>query len=247
MRVLIFGGTSGIGWALAKHYLQAGATVAVCGRDVKRVKISEATHSTKLQCHALDIADRHQVAQTIDNFAQDGLHLVIVCAGVYFNSRHHQLDQATTRRMLQTNVTGLSHVLELASVKMLAQESGHLVAISSVAGLVKDYPGASLYSATKRTVLSLCDTYRIALQPFSIAVTAIVPGYVDTEKLRALNAGDASHKPFLMSEEKAVARMVHAIDQRQRQCVFPWQMRVLAALFNWVPRALMDRLRPGRR
>lgn len=197
MNVLIFGGTSGIGWALARHYLQAGATVVVCGRDLNRINTAGDYCHAKLQRHELDIADRSGVAHVMDAFAPGALDLVIVCAGVYFNSRHHHLDQATTRRMLQTNVTGLSHVLELASVKMLAQESGHLVAISSVAGLVKDYPGASLYSATKRTVLSLCDTYRIALQPFSIAVTAIVPGYVDTEKLRSLNAGDASHKPFL--------------------------------------------------
>ncbi|MFX5693503.1 hypothetical protein ABTE17_22750, partial [Acinetobacter baumannii] len=73
----------------------------------------------------------------------------------------------------------------------------------------------SLYSATKRSVLNLCDTYRIALKPFSIAVTAIVPGYMDTAKLRDLNDGDASHKPFILSEEKAVRLIVEAIAERR--------------------------------
>ena len=64
-----------------------------------------------------------------------------------------------------------------------------------------------MYSATKRHVLSVCATYRMALQPFGIAVTAIVPGYIDTAKLRALNGGDTRHKPFLLSEAQAVDRI----------------------------------------
>jgi short-subunit dehydrogenase len=136
-------------------------------------------------------------------------------------------------------VSGLAAALDLASSLMLKQGSGHLVAVSSMAGLLHDYPGASLYSATKRSVLSLCETYRIALAPFSIAVTAVVPGYVDTERLRALNGGDASRKPFLQSPAQAVARIAAAIERRQAMLIFPWQMRWLIALLNHLPRALL--------
>lgn len=93
-----------------------------------------------------------------------------------------------------------------------------------------------MYSATKRHVLSVCATYRMGLQPFGIAVTAIVPGYIDTAKLRSLNGGDASHKPFLLSEAQAVARIAEAIRARQAVCVFPWQMRWLVAVLNRLPR-----------
>lgn len=249
MKVLIMGGTRGIGLALAQHYLQAGHEVAVCGRDTQRLAGTAVDGHPRLKAQALDIADPAALADALQHLAPDRLDLLIVTAGMYFNTRDHVLDAATTLRLLRTNVSGLSHVFELAAARMLAQGSGHLVAVSSVAGLLKDYPGASVYSASKRAVLSICQTYRMALAPFSIAVTAIVPGYMDTARLRELNGGDASHKPFLMSEAQAVARMVQAIERREAYVVFPWQMRWAIALLNRLPlwpllRLLLPKRRP---
>ena len=239
MKVLIVGATSGLGLALAQYYLQKGNQVAVCGRDLKRVPQGLQEKYPQLKMYQLDIADKQALVDMLEDFASPVLDLVIVAAGFYFNTRKHKLDETITLRMLQTNVSGLNHVFELAAKKMLSQKSGHLVAISSVAGLLRDYPGASLYSATKRSVLSLCKTYRIALKPFSIAVTAVVPGYIDTEKLRALNNGDASHKPFILSETQAVHRIVKAVAQRKGMLVFPWQMRWLIAVLNCLPSWLL--------
>lgn len=75
----------------------------------------------------------------------------------------------------------------------------------------------------------------LALAPFGVGVTVIVPGYVDTAALRALNRGDASHKPFLQTEQQAVARIAHAIAQGRERCVFPWQMQAMVAIFNRLP------------
>ena len=241
MRIMIIGGTSGIGLALALHYAQQGNCVAVCGRDLQRLPEQILSTCPSLQAYQLDIADRSAIAAAMDVFLPAGtkLDMLIVTAGIYYNTRSEVLDAAATMHMLQTNVSGLSHAFELAAPKMLAQQSGQLVAVSSIAGLLHDYPGASLYSATKRSVLNLCDTYRIALKPFSISVTAIVPGYIDTAKLRALNHGDASHKPYIMSEEKAVSLITAAIAQKRDRLVFPWQMKYLIAILNWLPAKLL--------
>lgn len=239
MRVMIVGGSSGIGLALATYYLQQGEDVAICGRDLQRLPDDFSGTYPQLRAYQLDIADKVALTQAINDFGEPGLDLLIVSAGVYYNTRHQQLDAASTLRMLQTNVSGLIHAFELAAGKMLQQQSGQLVAVSSVAGLLRDYPGASLYSASKRSVLNLCATYRMALQPFGIAVTAIVPGYVDTARLRVLNDGDASHKPFIMPEAQAVQHIVEAIAQRREMVVFPWQMRWLITLLNWLPSWLL--------
>lgn len=235
MRIFIFGGTRGLGLALAKHYLQSGHTVAIAGRNPTEVA------KTNLHVYTLDVADSTAVQSALSAFAAAGLDLVIVTAGMYFNDRLQALDAASTRAMLETNVNGLSHVLQHASALMLAQGAGQIAAVASIAGLLSDYPGASVYSASKRTVLQLCATYQRALASFGISVTAIIPGYIDTERLRELNGGSAKHKPFLVSEAFAVAKIVIAIANREPRCAFPWQMRLLVRLINILP-SWMQRL-----
>lgn len=238
MRVFIFGGTRGLGLALAKHYLQDGHTVAIAGRNPTRVEASKISEHANLQYSALDISDSVAVQAALNNYAATGLDLVIVTAGLYFNDRLHALDAASTRAMLETNVNGLSHVLQHASAIMLTQGSGQIAAVSSIAGLLSDYPGASLYSATKRTVLQLCDSYQRALAGFGISVTAIIPGYIDTDRLRELNGGSAQHKPFLASEAYAVEKIIDAISARAPRCTFPWQMHLLVRIISVLPKFL---------
>lgn len=239
MNIMIIGGTSGMGLALARHYLALGHTVAIAGRNLSKLPEPELrTQQINLHSYQFDIANRASVEESIHHFVDHGrrkLDLLIVTAGTYFNSRTQPLDENATSALLRTNVSGLNHAFEIASAYMQKQGGGQLVAVSSIAGLMNDYPGASAYSATKRAVLALCDCYRKALSPFSIAVTAIVPGYVDTEKLRQLNNGDASHKPFIMSEARAVAHIVSAIESRQAIRIFPWQMRLIVAFLSLLP------------
>ena len=234
---LVIGGTRGLGGALALALLARGLRVTVCGRDPAALREELAGHPA-LEVLALDVGDAAAVRDAVARAGGPGstLDLLVVTAGVYFNSRAQVLDEAATLRMLRTNVSGLAHAFEAGAARMLAQGHGRMAGVSSMAGLLKDYPGASAYGATKRAVLGLCDTYRKALAPFGIAVTAVVPGYVDTARLRELNGGDAGHKPFLMPEAEAVARMLRAIDAGQPVCAFPWQMRALVALLNLLPK-----------
>ena len=235
MRIMIIGGTSGIGLALANYYLNTGAIVAICGRDLKRVPVDIVKVYPNIQMYEFDVADKIAVDAAIDDFASDTLDLLIVTAGSYFNAKDIQQNPDNAFRMLQTNMIGLNNVFESASHKMMSKKSGHLVAVASIAGLLRDYSGASLYSVTKRAVINICDAYRKALAPFSISVSIIVPGYIDTAKLRDLNGGSAKHKPFLQSEQQAVEHIVKAIERRAAKCVFPWQMHWLIKLFNCLP------------
>ncbi len=235
-RILIIGGTSGIGWAVAKQYLEQGHQVIVSGREPGKIP---QPYPPRLSSIACDICQRDQLEALFASQAEQSLDLVLIAAGFYFRDRFHPLDGATTCRMLQTNVLGLDLALTLASEHMLRQGFGHLAAIASVAGLLRDYPGASLYSATKKAVLQLCETYRIALRPFGIHVTTLVPGYVNTAKLRELNEQDVSRKPFILSEQDAAMRILRAIDQHKNMLVFPRRMHWLIRLLNCLPAAAL--------
>ena len=243
MSVLIIGGTSGIGLGLARHYWEQGARVAICGRHPDKLDGVQFARDSRVSVHACDIADRAAVARVVAEVtdAAGGIDLLIVTAGQYTDAAAIARDRTSTLPVLRVNVCGLDNAFSVAADAMMARgrcevgRQGHLVAVASIAGLQDDYPNGSLYSASKRAAIAICDAYRKALAPFGIVVTVIVPGYVDTARLRELNHGDASRKPFLMSEADAVQRIAAAIARRDHRCVFPWQMHALVKLFNLMP------------
>jgi short-subunit dehydrogenase len=219
--------------------------VAVCGRHPGKLDGEAFARDSRVSIHACDIADRAAVATVVAEVAAGaGLDLLIVSAGQYTDAAAIARDRSSTLPVLRVNVGGLDHAFSAAAGAMMAhgQRQGHLVAIASIAGLQDDYPNGSLYSASKRAAIAICGAYRKALAPFGIAVTVIVPGYVDTARLRELNGGDASRKPFLMSEQEAVQRIAAAIARRDERCVFPWQMHALVTAFNLLP-AFLKRAR----
>lgn len=249
MKVMVIGGTSGIGLGLAQHYWAQGARVAVCGRHPEKLDGVAFTRDSRVSIHVCDIADRAAVARTVAEVAAlpdatGQLDLLIVTAGQYTDAAAIAQDRSSVLPVLRVNVGGLDNAFAAAAGAMIeaGQAQGHLVAVASIAGLQDDYPNGSLYSASKRAAIAICGAYRKALAPFGIAVTVIVPGYVDTARLRELNHGDASRKPFLVSEQEAVQRIAAAIARRDERFVFPWQLHALVRLFNLLP-AFLKRAR----
>jgi short-subunit dehydrogenase len=238
VRVVIIGGTRGIGLALAGHYAETGATLVLCGRDAARLADHPLASHPQVTVRALDINDPAAIGQMLDGAGS--IDLLIVSAGQYADAGAIARDPAATLPVLHTNVGGLYHAFDLAGERMRRQGHGHLVALASIAGLLGDYRGASLYSASKRAAIAIADTFRHALAPFGIAVTVIVPGYVDTARLRELNGGDARRKWFLVSEAQAVRHIAAAIARRDARCVFPWPLHALVRLFNLLPRPLQS-------
>jgi len=240
MKIMIIGGTSGIGLALGAHYHACGAELALCGRDIGRLDGHPLARDARVRTIALDIGDRAAVDAAVRAFGADGIDILIVTAGQYADAAGLAADPDLGPLLVQTNIAGLVHAFDAAATLMRAQRRGQLVAVASIAGLLKEYPGGSLYSASKRAAIAMCDAYRKALAPFGIAVTTLVPGYVDTARLRELNGGDASAKPYLVPEAAAVARMAAAIDARAERCVFPWRLHLLVRLFNLLPLQLQQ-------
>jgi len=240
MKVFIAGGTSGIGLALAERYLQRGASVAVCGRDL--TKLREIPFVDQLSCFEVDVCQIDDLQDAVSSFCTDGpLALFINCTGSYADDVAQQISYQEALAMLQVNMMGTLNCFEVARATMEGQSEGQIVVVASVSGTLH-FPNSSLYSKTKRAAIQIADAYRRALLPFGIAVTVIAPGYVDTEKLREINRQDLSKKPFLISVDDAAQRIMIAIQQKKKLVIFPKRMKWLMACLGILPNVLLNKI-----
>jgi meso-butanediol dehydrogenase / (S,S)-butanediol dehydrogenase / diacetyl reductase len=151
--VLVTGGGSGIGLAITRAFLAAGATVAVAGR--RREPLDEALRGApadRAVAVPTDLADKEQIGGLVDEVVRrfGRLDVVVSNAAGYSNGEITELDDADWEAMRATNVDGFFHLAKKA-LPVLAESGGNLVAVSSVSGLAGDW-GQAGYNATKAAV-----------------------------------------------------------------------------------------------
>lgn len=236
MKIFVAGGTSGMGLALAAAYLKQGHEVGVCGRNTQKVGSAE---YAAIKTYQLDIYNKDALTLAVSDFAGDKLDMMIIAAGSYADDSLRKLRYEESAGMLKVNIAGAVNALEVAREAMYKQQKGHIVVFASVSGLLH-HKKATVYSKSKRALIHISDAYRKALTNSGIRVTVIAPGYVDTRKLRELNDGDLSGKPFVVSCEEAIEIVMQGISENKEMIVFPSRMKHLMRFLSCLPSWLLD-------
>jgi short-subunit dehydrogenase len=120
---------------------------------------------------------------------------------------------------------------------MLERGSGHIVAISSLAGF-RGLPKSAAYSASKAGMTAFFESVRLDVAHKGIDVTIIQPGFIKTP----LTAGRHNKMPFLMELEDAVPLFIRAIEKKKRFAAFPWQLATIVRAGKVFPAWLYDRI-----
>lgn len=241
MVVLVTGASSGIGHALASHYLDRGAAVAAVAR---RATPLHALHrpDAQLAVFTADVTDRARMEAVISEVERTlgPIRLAITCAGVAEHETGSDIMLNGLDLMLATNTVGAFNTLVPAAAIMRARGDGHIVAISSLAAL-HAIPIMAGYCMSKAALESGMQSLRYALHGSGIRVSVIAPGFIATE----MTAGRVV-PVFCMPLERAVRRIVAAIERRQPVYRFPlWQhavVRMLPLLTVRAQNSLLQRL-----
>jgi short-subunit dehydrogenase len=224
--VLITGASSGIGRALASHYLDRGAAVAAVARRAAALHTLNRPEG-RLAVYAADVTDRARmeavVAEVEDTLGP--IRLAIACSGVAEYETGPDVTFKALDLMLATNAVGTFNTLVPIAAMMRARGNGHIVAISSLAAL-HGVPIMAGYCMSKAALESGMQALRHALHGSGVQVSVIAPGFVATE----MTAGRVA-PVFCMPLDRAVQRIVAAIERRRPVCRFPlWQHAVIRML-----------------
>ncbi|PKK90740.1 MAG: 3-oxoacyl-ACP reductase FabG [Candidatus Wallbacteria bacterium HGW-Wallbacteria-1] len=184
---IITGGARGIGFAVAKRFLEDGAAVAIW--DLDRESLDQACEALghigpRVIGMEVDVTDSGQVRDAVDRVEAELGHLDIMVnnAGITADAMLHKMDDNQWQRVIDVNLKGVFNCGREAAVRMRDRNSGVIINTSSVVGLYGNL-GQSNYAATKAGVIAMTKTWAKELGRKNIRVNAVAPGYTMTEMM----------------------------------------------------------------
>jgi NAD(P)-dependent dehydrogenase (short-subunit alcohol dehydrogenase family) len=230
-KVLITGGSSGIGAATAGEFAARGFLVAVTGRDSRALDhVARATGGVSIPGDLREPGCPRRVVDAAA-VALGGLDVVVSNAGVGWAGPFTEMTDEEMDELLDVNLRAPAHVAH-ASLAHLRRETGHLVFVGSIAGLL-GVAEETWYSATKAGLGMLADVLRAELRAEHIGLSLVIPGVVDTPYFDRRKVPYQRRYPRLIPAQVVATAIADAVEQRRDTVVVPdwlgWPARLKGA------------------
>lgn len=181
----ITGASKGFGLLLVSQLLRQGHQVAATSRTVGDLRQAVGNDTDDFLPLAMDLISEVSVGEavkaTIGQFGR--IDVVVNNAGYGQLGTLEELTDQEARTNFDVNVFGSLNVIRAVMPQLRRQQSGHILNLSSVAGITGDFPGWGIYCATKFSVEGFSESLAAEAAPFGIKVTLIEPGYFRTDFL----------------------------------------------------------------
>jgi short-subunit dehydrogenase len=240
-RALVTGASRGIGLASSRALAARGATVGMIARGEE--ELDARAEELGARAIAADVADAGAIRGAVDSYAEsaEGIDLLIANAGVIHYAPFAEQPLADSEHMVMVNVMGTIYTVKAALPHMLDAARGHIVVVSSGAGL-RAFPWGAVYGATKAADRAFAEALRHELSGTGVSVTTVYPGEIATD----LHAHQRDRLPDWRRNEdelpasELAAAILAGVEADRRAVYLPREVRLLG-LNGLAPRAL-DRL-----
>ena len=214
-KVLVTGGSSGIGYATARALLEAGAQVAITGRD--ETKLHAAAKALKALPIRADVSDPRDVQRMVEETAKafGAMNVLINNAGIGSFAPLVDLDLADFRRVMDTNVFGAMLAGQAAARHFISVgQGGNIVNIASTAAQ-RGFANGTAYTASKFALAAMTECWRAELRAHDIRVMQVNPSEVVTEFQSRMGRQQVVNETKLRAQEIAHAiKAMLAMDDR---------------------------------
>ena len=219
MIAIITGASKGLGRAIALQYAAAGYTLIVCARGAKALydfveEVQLEYPETTIKALPVDMSIKEEVTAFAEWSLQFGTPTILVNnAGMFLPGSVNNEEAGTLEAMINTNLYSAYHLTRALLPSMVANKSGHIFNICSIASL-QAYSNGGSYSISKFALLGFSKNLREELKPLGIKVTAVLPGAAYTDSWSGSGVD-----PKRIMEAHDVAKMVFAASQLSSQAV----------------------------
>lgn len=252
--VIITGGSSGLGKALAKRFATSGAHVVLLARDKRKLETVYREIKTlsgpdlKVSIHSCDVSDMNAVEQTFQDIASSmGTPDILVnSAGILKEGYFEDLPLETFGHVMNINYLGIIHCIRAVLPYFKTKKKGRIINIASLGGKIGSF-GYTAYCSSKFALVGLTETLRCELTPQNITLHLVCPGEFESPMVDELNTY-RTHENKVLTQTVPVLSLDLVADEvmagirKNRYLIIPGRTarlvekasRFLPAITRWV-------------
>ncbi|PRW62727.1 SDR family NAD(P)-dependent oxidoreductase [Actinopolyspora mortivallis] len=214
-KVLVTGGSSGIGAATTLALARRGCEVVVTGRDERALRAVAAR--TGARPLAADLGSPEGLARLVEEAGPPDV--LINNAGLGWSGETETMPGTEVRRLLAVNLAAPVELTRMLLPAMRSRGGGHIVFVSSIATV--GVGTEAVYSATKAGLRAFAAALRDELAGKHVAVTTVFPGAVRTPFFRRRGQEYTRSFPRMLPPEEVAERMLRAVERGEQECFLP--------------------------
>lgn len=249
--VIITGGSSGIGKALAHSFGKRGSRIVITGRNQEALNLA----SSELRADGIEVLalicdvskeedNKRMAEETIKKFNK--IDILINNAGISMRALFEDVDLDVVKKVMDINFYGVLYATKYCLPEII-KNKGSVVGISSIAGF-RGLPGRTGYSASKFALQGFLEVLRTELLYKDVHVLTASPGFTASNiRKKSLTAdgsmqGESPRKEDkMMTAEECAEHIYHATRKRKRQIILTTQGKLTVFLNKWIP-GIVDKM-----